>query len=175
MLEDFFKIVANLKNIPRQGWKNKLEIEFPESVADHCFSLTTMGMVLADLENLDTEKVLKMSLLHDLSESITGDFTPDKISKSKKETLENNIIKKILANLPKKLSDQYHAIWVEYQQKQTDESVFVHELDKLEMALQAIIYSKDSYPKEKIQTFLDTANNEIKNEKLRKILAKLLQ
>ena len=84
MIEEFFKITTNLKKIPRKGWTTKLGISSPESVADHTFSMSTIAMVLADLQKLNTEKVLKMSLLHDIAESITGDLTPDDISKDEK-------------------------------------------------------------------------------------------
>ena len=73
---DFFKSTLNLKNIYRQGWIDKLSIEHPESVADHSYSMAIMGMVISDLENYDSEKMLKMILLHDLAESKIGDFTP---------------------------------------------------------------------------------------------------
>ncbi len=84
MIEEFFKITTNLKKIPRKGWTTKLGISSPESVADHTFSMSTIAMVLSDLQKLDTQKVLKMSLLHDIAESITGDLTPDDISKNEK-------------------------------------------------------------------------------------------
>ena len=42
-----------------------------------------------DISELDTEKIIKMALLHDLAESITGDLTPDKISKKSKRQKEN--------------------------------------------------------------------------------------
>ncbi|MBI5859248.1 MAG: HD domain-containing protein, partial [Nitrosarchaeum sp.] len=77
MILDFFNTSANLKKIPRQGWIDKLSIDNPESVADHTFSMAMMGMIFSDLENYDTEKILKMILLHDLAESITGDITPE--------------------------------------------------------------------------------------------------
>ena len=76
MLEDFFEIVINLKNVPRKGWTNKLKIKNPESVADHSFSMALMAMILSELHKLDTKKILEMALLHDLVESIVGDFTP---------------------------------------------------------------------------------------------------
>ena len=70
MLEDFFKIVIDLKGIQRKGWKNKLALENVESVADHSYSMTLMAMILSDLQGLDTKKIMKMSLLHDLVESV---------------------------------------------------------------------------------------------------------
>ena len=85
MINEFFKITINLKKIPRQGWRNKLRMTNPESVADHCFSMSVIAMVLSDLQNLDTTKVLKMGLMHDLAESITGDLTTNEISKKEKK------------------------------------------------------------------------------------------
>jgi len=81
LLLDFFNIVASLKTIPRQGWIDKLNIENPESVSDHTFSMSVMAMIFSDIQKLDTLKVLRMSLLHDVAESHTGDITPGQISK----------------------------------------------------------------------------------------------
>ena len=88
MLEDFFFTVANLKKIQRKGWKEKLNLATPESVADHTYSMTVIAMVLAELFNFDVQKTIKMSLLHDLAESKTGDFTPNEMSREKKIELE---------------------------------------------------------------------------------------
>jgi len=175
LIDKFIKTTINLKKIPRQGWKNKLGINDPESVADHCFSVSIIAMVLSDLQNLDTTKVLKMSLMHDLAESITGDLTTDEISKKEKEKLENDTMKKIFINLPDILAEEYLSIWNEYQKRQTDEAVFLHEVDKLEMAFQANVYAKEGIQKQTLQPFFDTARNGIKNKRLIRILSKLSQ
>ena len=67
MLEDFFFSVLELKNTPRKGWSDTLSISQPESVADHSFATTIMSMVLAHEKNVNVEKLMKMSLLHDLA------------------------------------------------------------------------------------------------------------
>ncbi len=175
MLEDFFKIVIDLKGIQRKGWKNKLGLENVESVADHSYSMTLMAMILSDLHGLDTKKIMKMTLLHDLVEAIVGDFTPDEISMVKKQELENNEMKKILSMLPNNLNKEYNELWNEFQKYESEESIFVHELDKLEMAYQAKKYLDNGIPKDQIQPFLDTANHEIKNVKLRELISDLLQ
>ena len=95
MLLDFFQKVLALKNIPRQGWKDKLQIDNVESVAEHTYSTAIMSMIYSDLHEFDTEKIIKMALLHDLAESITGDLTPDKISKKSKHKKESLAIKHI--------------------------------------------------------------------------------
>ncbi len=175
MLEDFFQIIINLKNVQRKGWKNKLDLKNPESVADHSYSMTLMAMILSEIQGMDTNKIVKMSLLHDLVESVVGDFTPDEITKTKKHDLENNSMKKILSELPTPLTDEYQQIWNEFQMNQNKESVFVHEIDKLEMAFQAKTYLNKGFPKEKLQSFIDSANMEIKNKQLKKIMSNLFQ
>ncbi len=62
MLEKFFQKVLELKYVPRQGWKGKLEINNPESVAEHSYSTAVISMILSDLEGLNTEKIVKMAL-----------------------------------------------------------------------------------------------------------------
>ena len=82
-------------------------------------------------------------------------------------------VKKIIKNLPEKLADEYQSIWDEFVTCQSKEAVFVHEMDKLEMVYQAKKYQNDGIPKEKIQTFIDSAINEIKNKDLKELLSKL--
>ena len=166
LILDFFKISANLKEIERKGWMDKLGITNPESVADHTFSMAIIGMVISDLQKYDTEKILKMILIHDLAESLTGDFTPEQKTKEEKIILENNVFEKIVINLPKKLKDQYWELWVEYVKNESMEANFVHQIDKLEMALQANRYSKKNIPEKSLKPFFESAKNEIKNSNL---------
>ena len=101
MILDFFKTAVNLKNISRQGWMDKLSLKHPESVADHSYSMAIMGMIISDLENYNSEKMLKMILLHDLAESKIGDYTPNQISKENKIKIENNAYDEIISTLPR--------------------------------------------------------------------------
>ncbi len=173
MLEDFFKIIIDLKNVQRKGWMHKLKIKNPESVADHSFSMALMAMILSELHKLDTKKIIEMTLLHDLVESVVGDFTPEEISKPKKLELENTAMEKILNILPENIIEVYQKIWAEFQLGNSEEAIFVHEMDKLEMVFQAKYYFDKGVSKEKIQPFLDTANTEIKNKHLREIMSNL--
>jgi putative hydrolase of HD superfamily len=124
-----------------------------------------MSMVLAEILNLDTEHIMKMVNLHDLAESLVGDYMPDKISAEKKEILENKAMKKIISKLPSALRENYLDIWNEYNDNITDIAKFVHKLDKLEMALQAKEYEFDGYSKESLQIFLKSATEYISNER----------
>ena len=161
LILEFFNTSANLKKIMRQGWIDKLSIIHPESVADHTFSMSIIGMVLSDLEGYNTEKILKMIILHDLAESIIGDITPEQKEKKEKFDLENNSMQKILSSLPESIKCQYETIWNEFQNYESKEAKFVHEIDKLEMALQAKIYSKEIDSPEKITPFIKYAKEGI--------------
>ena len=175
MIEKFFEKVLELKNVPRQGWKEKLEIDNPESVADHSYSTTVLSMILSDMKGLDTEKIIRMALLHDLAESIIGDITPDHITKNEKIHKENHAIKQILKNLPDGITESYFEIWNDYQKKLSREAILLHDIDKLEMAFQAKFYQKNGISKEKLKTFFDTAKIEIKDENLRDILSNIIE
>lgn len=175
MILNFFHISANLKKIPRQGWIDKLSVNHPESVADHVFSMAIMGMIFSDLENQDTEKILKIILLHDLAESIMGDMTPDQISKEEKIVLENKTMKNILKNLPPTIQKQYGLLWEEYQSNNSKEAKIVHQLDKLEMALQAKIYFNEGYPEEKLTSFFNSSKSEITDPKLLELFKKICE
>ena len=175
MLESFFQKVLELKNIPRQGWKNKLGVNDVESVADHSYSTAMMSMVLSDLSGLDTEKIIKMALLHDLAESVVGDITPDKIKGERKINIENKAMIQILENLPSNVSQQYIVLWNDFQKNSSKEANLLHEIDKLEMAFQAKFYLDEGISKEKLRSFFKTANNEIRNKQLRDILSSILE
>ena len=164
-----------MKKIPRQGWIDKLSVNHPESVADHVFSMAIMGMIFSDLENQDTEKILKIILLHDLAESIMGDMTPDQISKEEKIVLENKTMKNILKNLPPSIQKQYGLLWEEYQSNNSKEAKIVHQLDKLEMALQAKIYFNEGYPEEKLTSFFNSSKSEITDPKLLELFKKICE
>jgi putative hydrolase of HD superfamily len=175
MILDFFKTAANLKKIHRQGWIEKLSLDSPESVADHSYSMAVISMVISDLENYDSEKILKMVLLHDLAESKIGDFTPEQLSNEKKSKLENNAFVEIIKNLPDSIKSQYLKIWQEYQENTSPESKIVHQIDRLEMALQAKIYQKDGHSQEKLESFFESAKTDITDPKLKELFTKIIK
>ena len=175
MILDFLKTAINLKKISRQGWIDKLSLDNPESVADHSYSMAIMGMVISDLQNYDSEKIIKMILLHDLAESRIGDHTPEQLSKEEKKKLENNAFNEIIKNLPDLIKLQYLQIWQEYQEKNSQESNIVHQIDKLEMALQAKIYEKDGHSKDKLESFFESAKIEIIDPKLKELFTKIIK
>ena len=175
MILDFLKTAINLKKISRQGWIDKLSLDNPESVADHSYSMAIIGMVISDLQNYDSEKIIKMILLHDLAESKIGDHIPEQLSKEEKNKLENNAFDEIIKNLPNLIKLQYSQIWQEYQKNNSPESKIVHQIDKLEMTLQAKIYEKDGYSQNKLESFFESARIGITDPKLKELFTKIIK
>lgn len=164
-LLSFFRIVCNLKTIKRSGWIHKSNITSPESVADHSYSMSMMSMILAEIINLDSGHIMKMVIIHDLAESLVGDHMPDDISSEEKQLVEDKAMKKIISKLPNSLRKNYLNIWNEYNDNITVNAKFVHNMDKLEMALQAKEYEFEGYPKELLQPFIKSATDYISNER----------
>ena len=174
MISKFFFQIAGLKKLPRSGWKIKLGLNDSESVAEHSYMMSVMSMVLADMKSLNSEKVIKMSILHDWAESKIGDFMPDEIGYDKKSELENYAMTEILELLPQKIQSDYQDMWNEFLARNTPEARLVHELDKLEMALQAKIYETATDP-EKVKPFIISAVEQIMDPDVKKILMDILK
>ena len=170
MIVDFFKTAAKLKRVQRQGWVDRLSVPHAESVADHTYSMAVMGMVVSGLAGVDAARTLKMILLHDLAESGVGDLTPGTIAADEKRRLEDAEFEKILMGLPEEIASEYRQIWREYADGTSAESRMVHQIDKLEMALQAAEYRKDGHPEDALEPFFESARVQVTNPLLREVL-----
>jgi putative hydrolase of HD superfamily len=146
----FLEAAGKLKQIPRTGWID-LGIPHPESVADHSYRAALAAMLLSDSLGLDTLKVVRMSLLHDLAESETGDLTPSQKDENH-EQLEDEAMTQILSTLMEPTRGLYLDAWREFKSKETDEAVLVNDADKIEMVLQASEYQK-MYPETDLHRF----------------------
>ena len=113
--------------------------------------------------DLDLEKVLTMALIHDFGESIIGDITPKNNHKYKnKAKYEDEAIKNIFSKLPE--SSEYIELWKDFEYSRTNEGMFLKQIDKLEMALQAIKY--DNEFEIDLSEFLNSAIKDISTEEL---------
>jgi 5'-deoxynucleotidase len=160
LLANFINFVIELKEIKRSGWINKVKVKNPESVADHSYAMSTIVMVFSDILGMKTDRALKMAILHDLGESIIGDYEPNEISISEKRIKETKAIDHILNHLPSETRNEYGNIWKEYLENKTDISRLVHGVDRFEMAFQAKKYESQGYPSSILQQFLNCATDD---------------
>lgn len=132
--------VLLLKRLPRTGWVHA-KVREPESVADHSYALAVLAMLNADSKGLDTEKAMKIALLHDIVESHLGDLTPKvkrKISKPILEAVEKAVFNQIISSLPPKQAKHYAELYAEYLMRISPEARLVNHLDKKEMMYEAV-------------------------------------
>lgn len=138
-LVDFFSEISALKRHLRYGQEKS---PLSESVADHSWRLGVMSFFVAKEMNLDldTEKIIKLSLIHDLGEYLGGDVdyrnvSNGKISREEKERMEKMSFGKLLCFLPQKSRSEFEALWSEYEKCETPESRYIKALDKIETTL----------------------------------------
>jgi putative hydrolase of HD superfamily len=126
-----------------------------------------MLLVDKDTADLDLNKVIVMSLLHDVGEIYCGDLIPsDNIPNEVKTETERASFRQVFSNLSK--SERFLELWEEFIEGETPEARFVRQIDKLEMALQAKIYQLHSHLN--MNEFIETAGEFIYEPGLVKIL-----
>lgn len=170
---EFCKIAGKLKKIERTGWITFFEIENPESVAEHTYRTAVICMLMGDLKKLNVEKMMRMALLHDLSEAITGDwdmFAKKKLGMDKFREKEKQAIDKLIAMLPENLREDYSRLWSELLAQKSEEAKLVMEIDKIELAFQNFEYGKEGNDKQKIESFYKYVEDRIADDDLKKIL-----
>lgn len=145
---NFMAELARLKAVPRTGWLLR-GVRDVESVADHSFGVAWIAMLLADLAQArglepNVEKVLRMALLHDLTEARTGDL-PATIKryfdKGALHQADERIADEMLSGL-EGIGKEYFLLWREYEERTSLESRIVKAADKLDLLLQAREYEK---------------------------------
>ena len=145
---DFFKTVGKSKRLPRSGWVRE-KVNDPESVAEHSFRVGALVMVLSDKlgYKLDKEKLLTMALLVALGELATGDVVTgrgehiDIKKRDEMERQEREGIREMFDKIGD--SEKYSAIYDEMIGRATPEAKAFWQLDRLEMALQALEYEEE--------------------------------
>lgn len=139
---DFLLFIGRLKTLKRTGWV-KSGVNLPESDSDHMHRAAICAMLIPSEPGLDRDKCIKMALTHDVCECIAGDFTPHcAITKAEKHQLEREALFKLGSTLGDShpLGQELLALWEEYEEGSTKEALYVKDIDKFEMILQAHEY-----------------------------------
>lgn len=174
---DLFLRANESKKIPRTGW-GMHGIENPESVAEHTFSLSFLTLQLApmlsDRHNypLNINKLVKMAILHDIGEIETGDIVVsrgaiiDLQKRRDKEEKEKKGIQKLFKDTDK--SNLAVNLFSEMIERETLEANIFWQLDKLDMAIQALEY--ELAHKKDLSEFFENAKANITDEFLSEML-----
>ena len=107
-----------------------------ESVAEHSFRLALMAYMVSDeVPEIDTYKVIRMCLIHDLGEAITGDI-PSFEKTDSDEAAEDSAVSGFVNQLPEYWKKQLGEMYSEMNELKTPEAKLYKALDKLEAVIQ---------------------------------------
>ena len=128
-LIDFLKIIEKNKCNTRHSWTSSGR---HESVAEHCWRTAVMALLVADeFPDINIEKVVKMCLIHDFGEAITGDV-PAFLKTARDEEQEDIATVELLKHLPDGVANEFSALFLEMSEQSTEEAKLFKALDKLE-------------------------------------------
>lgn len=140
-----FHIIEGLKYQKRTGWVDR-GLNDCESISDHIFRVTFMSQFLKT-PGLDISKCFSIALAHDIAEAIVGDITPadEKVDKKEKHYREKATIDylcKLIEPYNETAANKLSQDWNAYENLTCTEAVYVKDLDKYELLVQAIEYEK---------------------------------
>jgi 5'-deoxynucleotidase YfbR-like HD superfamily hydrolase len=178
-LIEFLDILRKLKCNTRHIWTSG---DRKESVAEHSWRLAVMALLVADeFPSVDIEKVVKMCLIHDFGEAITGDI-PSFLKTKLDEENEAVAIAGMLEHLPGNIASDFGGLFTEMAELKTTEAKLFKALDKLEAVLSHNESSLDTwlpneysdnltYGNENVgfSEYLKILREEIKEDSIRKI------
>jgi putative hydrolase of HD superfamily len=133
---DFMLELDKMKNIYRQTYV--LHEDRKENDAEHSWHLAILAFMLEEYaaEPIDTLKVIKMVLLHDVVEIDAGDtYLYDEEGYKSKAEREEKAAQRIFGLLPDDQRDEYYALWREFEDDITYESRFASILDRMQPLL----------------------------------------
>ncbi len=119
-----------MKNLYRQTYV--LHEDRKENDAEHSWHLAVMAFLLSEYadKEIDTVKVMKMVLLHDIVEIDAGDtYCYDSEGNSTKAEREENAAQRIFGLLPDDQKDIFYGLWREFEDCKTNEARFAAVLD----------------------------------------------
>jgi putative hydrolases of HD superfamily len=153
-------ICGALKTIKRTGWVRH-GIPSPESDADHLHRCAMIALLVAQPADprddyygndtaarqfhpnaVDTTKILRMALTHDLCEALAGDITPfcDEHMVASRYDKEDAAMRAIQRKVSDPLGAELYELWHEYERQETVEAWYCKDIDKFEMVVQAYEY-----------------------------------
>lgn len=107
-----------------------------ESVAEHTYRLCVFAwLVKEEFPDCDMDKVMRMSLFHDLGEAVTGDI-PAFVKTDSDREVEESAISNVTVMLPERERKELDALFDELEKAETMEAKIVHALDKMEALIQ---------------------------------------
>lgn len=135
---NFLFEVASLRRLTRSH--RQFIGEVSDNISDHSFRVAIIGSILAELENADINKVMKICLFHDIAEARIGDVHAT--NKFYVDVKESEAEKDQLRELP--IADEILPLLDEYKKRESREAIVAKDADLIDqMLLQQEYFYKD--------------------------------
>lgn len=137
-----------LKEHERSGWLLR-GVEMPESVADHSWGTAFLCMIYAAEAGVDQDRSVRMAVVHDIAEAITGDVATrvaemdDPDVQHKKSAREQVAVQELFGDAQHEAVESVRELWAEYENRSSTAALFVRDMNLIDMCLQALVYERD--------------------------------
>ena len=138
-LARFFFELGVMKRQKRSGWL-LAGVHDPESIAEHTARAALIGMVLADMEGADPERVASILIVHDIAEVRIGDQHKVAARYLRKKEAEHNAFSDQIAALPPSLQERFASYFRTFEERDTKEGIIAQDADWLEAGVTAREY-----------------------------------
>jgi len=128
----FILEIDALKGVLRRSYV--LAGDRPENSAEHSWHVAVMAVLLAEHANepVDTSRVVRMLLVHDIVEVDAGDtYVYDATGSAGKAEREKRAADRLFGLLPEDQGREFRALWEELETGRTAEARFAGALDRL--------------------------------------------
>ncbi|MDE6092088.1 MAG: HD domain-containing protein [Ruminococcus sp.] len=133
---EFMIELDKMKNLYRQTYV--LHEDRKENDAEHSWHIAVMAFLLEEYANfpVNTLKVIKMLLIHDVVEIDAGDtYRYDEKGYKTKADREEKAAQRIFGILPEEQKEEFYSLWREFEDCQTNEARFASVLDRIQPML----------------------------------------
>ena len=142
--------LQRLKRLDRTGWVLRGLPPGAESVASHSFGVALAAMLLADEAaargvEVDTERVLRLALLHDVAEARTGDMprtVADYYGKDVRKRAERAAFDDMTRDLGEGRAASYSELHEDYEERASLEARLVKAADIVDLLAQALTFER---------------------------------
>lgn len=162
---NFFFEIASLRRLTRSHRQVIQGVN--DNISDHSFRVTIIGMILAELEGCDINKVMQMCLFHDLVEARTGDS--NSINRFYVKLDENQARKDQMKEIP--LGNEILNCLNQYERGKSKEAIIAKDADVLD---QMILQQEYFYTDQKNRKIWQDYNQpRLKTQSAKKISAQI--
>ncbi len=146
-------------------------IKNPDTVAEHSLRAAQIGYILAVMEGVNPEKVASMLIIHDNGEARVGDQTKVGARCFSNKKAEQDAFLEQSDNLGDEIKNRWKKLFLEYEERTSQEGIIAKDADWLEQAFQAKEYVELGY--KGMQNWVDNVEKALETESAKKIIKEM--